>query len=254
MRLPHHQSTKSVWDVSSQYVNNLRSLTLQTLDFASGYRWHLYSPFVVFPRHEVVFLAVPRAGSTSMGFALTPLLGNGLNFHSKRLKQHKFRHYMRSCTPREAATRYSGYFKFAFVRNPWTRLYSCYLTRVRIKPNRYFRYFGLDQCKNFEDFALRVCDIPDEHADAHFISQTYLLTHEGRFLPDKLFRFEMYAESFRETSNIIKDRTGISLLERPHYHKTPSQDYRRAYTARMVDLIGNRYRADCDRFEYTYPG
>lgn len=254
MPLIHRQRKISVPDLLTQSFNNIRSLTLQTLDFASGYRRHLYYPFIVFPRHEIVFLAVPRSGSTSMEFALTPLLGSGMNFQSTRLKDHKFRHYMRSCNPREVATRYARFFKFTFVRNPWTRLYSCYLTRVRIKPNRYFRYFGLDRCRNFEDFVLRVCDIPDENADSHFISQSYLLTYNDRFLPDRVFRFESYADGFQESRRMIKEKTGISLLEMPHYHKTASRDYRNEYSTRLVDLVGKRYQADCDRFGYTYSG
>ena len=240
-------------DVLLQQVNNLRSLTLQTLDYVTGYRLRLYAPFVAFPRYGIVFLAVPRSGSTSMEYALTPLLGTGLDFSLPRY-QHTFRHYMRSCTPREVATRFDRFFKFTFVRNPWTRLYSCYLTRVRRRPNRYFRYHGLDRCGSFEDFVLRICDIPDPQADSHFISQAYLLTHDDRFLPDKVCRFETYREDCRRISNMIEQRTGIRLLELPHYYKTASEDYRKAYSSKLVDLVGNRYRGDCERFGYAYPG
>ena len=188
-----------------------------------------------------------------MEYALTPLLGNGLDFTSPRY-QHTFRHYMRSCTPREVATRFDRFFKFTFVRNPWTRLYSCYLTRVRRRPNRYFRYHGLDRCRNFEDFVLRVCDIPDEQADSHFISQAYLLTYQGRFLPDRVCRFETYADDCRRLRKLIEDRTGRNLLDIPHYYQTDSGEYRNVYSSVLIDLVGSRYRADCQRFGYTYPG
>jgi hypothetical protein len=244
---------KSGLDILSQHVNNLRSLTLQTLDYATGYRLQLYAPFVSFPRHKLVFLAVPRSGSTSMEYMLTPLLGNGLDFGSPRF-QHTFRHYMRSCSPREVVTRYNHFFKWAFVRNPWTRLYSCYLTRVRRRPNRYFRYHGLDKCKTFADFVLRICDIPDRRADSHFISQAYLLTYKDRFLPDQVCRFETYREDCRRIRKIVEDKTGIRLLELPHYYKTASEDYREAYSPRLVELVGVRYREDCRLFGYTYPG
>ncbi|MEW6077392.1 MAG: sulfotransferase family 2 domain-containing protein [Thermodesulfobacteriota bacterium] len=236
-----------------QQFNNARSLTLQTFDYVTGYRLRSYSPFVVFPEFGIAFLAVPRAGSTSLEFSLLPLLGNGLNFQSARYV-HKFRHYMRSCKAGEVATTYTNFFKFTFVRNPWTRLYSCYLTRVLNKPNRYFRHFKLDQSKNFEDFVARVCDIPDAYADPHFISQDYLLTYKGVFLPDQVYRFETYSRDFEAVRKIIEDRTRIKLYDIPHYYQMKSDEYVRAYTTKLVDRVEKRYRADCIRFGYVYPG
>jgi hypothetical protein len=235
------------------HYNKLRSLTLQTIDFATGYRWYLYFPFMVFPKYKIVFLAVPRSGTSSLEKALTPLLGNYLDLESDRYK-HIFRHFMRSCTRREAATKYDSYFKFTFVRNPWTRLFSCYLAKVRRVPNRHFRLLGLDRCRTFEDFVMRVCDIPDEYADEHFMSQDYLLTYQGKFLPDQVYRFETYSEDWNNLRQNLEQQTGVELLGLPHIFKTKSDDFRREYTSRLVDLVGERYRADCNRFEYTYPG
>jgi hypothetical protein len=235
------------------HYNYLRSLSLQTFDYVTGYRWYLYFPFMVFPKYKIIFLAVPRAGTSSLENALIPLLGHGLNLRLDRYK-HTFRNYMRSCTRREAATKYSSYFKFTFVRNPWTRLYSCYLAKVRRSPNRHIRHLGLDQCRTFEDFVMRVCDIPDEHADEHFISQDYLLTYKENFLPDQVYRFETYTQDWQTLRQRLEQLSGIQLPDLPHIFKTKSNDYRREYSTRLVDLVGERYRADCNRFGYIYPG
>lgn len=235
------------------YYNNMRSLSLQTVDFMTGYRWYLYFPFIVFPKYKIVLLAVPRSGTSSLEKTLTPLLGKDLNFESDRYK-HTFRHYMRSCSCREVATKYSDYFKFTFVRNPWTRLYSCYLAKIKRNPNRRLRHLGLDQCRTFEDFVMRVCSIPDEQADEHFMSQNYLLTYKGNFLPDQVYRFETYVEDWKILRQHVEQKTGVKLLDLPHIFRTDSGDYRRAYSTRLVDLVGDRYRADCNRFGYTYPG
>ncbi len=247
---PHHK--RSGVALRRQQFNNLRSLALQTMDFVTNYRWHLYSPFVAFPGHKIVFLAVPRAGTTSLEFSLTPLLGPGLDFTAPRY-EHTFRHYMYSCTRRQAATRFSDCFKFTFVRNPWTRLYSCYLTRVVTKPNRYFRRFGLDKCRRFDDFVRRVCEIPDERADKHFVSQDYLLTYGGAFLPDAVYRFEAYRQDCQTVRKIIENRTNVRLLDIPHYYPSDSDAFHQAYTPELIDRVGSRYRADCERFGYRYP-
>ena len=234
------------------HLNHLRTLSLQAIDFVTDYRWHLYFPFMVFPKYKILFLAVPRSGTSSLEYTLTPLLGKGLNFELDRYK-HTFRHYMRSCTQREAATKFSNYFKFSVVRNPWTRLFSCYLIKVRSKPNRHFQHLGLDKCRTFEDFVLRIYDIPDEQADTHFMSQDYLLTYKDTFLPDKVYCFETYNQDWENLRFYLKQLTGIQLLNLPHYYQTKSDDYRRVYSTRLVDLVGERYHADCKRFGYTYP-
>lgn len=235
------------------YYNNMRSLTLQSIDFLTKYRWYFYFPFIIFPKHKIAFLAIPRAGTSSLEHSLIPLVGTTLDLASNRYKN-TFRHYMLSCSRREAATKYSGYFKFTFVRNPWTRLYSCYLAKIRRSPNRRLRHLGLDQCKTFEDFVMRVYDIPDEDADEHFMSQDYLLTYKGNFLPDQIYRFETYVKDWEKLRLRLERQTGVKLLDLPHIFRTESRDYRRAYSTRLVDFVGERYRADCSRFDYTYPG
>lgn len=234
-------------------VNNARSLLRQSIDYASGYRLKLYYPFVVFPRHRIAFLAVPRCGTTSVRFALTPLAGRGLDFTRYRYRN-TFGHYLRTCTPREAAGRYSGYFRFTFVRNPWTRLYSCYLAKVRAKSNRHFRRLGLAQCRTFEEFALRVCDIPDDKADPHIQSQDAMLTYRGSFLPDRVYRFERFLEEWRLARREIESRSGIALAELPHYYPMETDRFCEAYTDRLADLVGERYKADCVQFGYEFPG
>jgi len=233
--------------------NNFRSLSLQSLNYATGYRWQLYSPFVAFPKHGIAFLAIPRAGSSSAEFALTPLLGSGLDLTLPKYKR-TFRHYMHNCSRRTVARHYGDFFKFTFVRNPWTRLYSCYLAKVVSYTNRHLSHLGLDKCRSFEDFALRVCDIPDEQSDMHFMSQEYLLTFEGIFLPSSVYRFELYVEGWQDAKERIEKQTGIQLNNLSHYYKSDSEHYKRAYSTRLVELVGERYRGDCERFGYTYPG
>lgn len=233
-------------------ANNAHSLALQFLDYATRYRWKFHSPFVVFPKYGIAFLAIPRSGTTSLRYALTPLLGLGLDFEAPKYR-HTFGHYMRSCSRRAAATKYSGFFRFTFVRNPWTRLYSCYLAKIRTKSNRNLRHLGLDQCRSFEDFALRVCDIPDERADPHFASQSHLLSYRGKFLADEVYHFESYIEDWRRVRHRIEAQAGIPLKEIPHYYRMSSEDYLHVYSDDLADRVGRRYRGDCERFGYTYP-
>lgn len=93
------------------------------------------------------------------------------------------------------------YFLFAFVRNPATRLYSCYLDKL-VKPGREgketsLRRYGMTADMTFDEFVHAVCAIPDDRSDKHFRSQHHHLFDGDGKLVHFIGKFESLNEEWR---------------------------------------------------------
>jgi len=125
-------------------------------------------------------------------------------------------------------------FKFAFIRNPINRLYSCWKDKIcerldltrpaatgedtgKLAP-QFARYTGLYRNMPFEEFAAYVCLIPDAHADDHFISQyAYITSEEGQIIPS-CARFEDLHTVWPHIASRIGLRTDLD-----HYQRSSSR-------------------------------
>jgi chondroitin 4-sulfotransferase 11 len=216
--------------------------------------------YYVFDDLELVYIPIYKVATTSIKTALIRREPGGdgageyphyMNIHN----QGAFGNLSLTRTQR-------GYFKFAFVRNPFDRLVSCYEDRVRKSVNGpgaayYFdtdynqilvrRLFG-DSFRadmSFADFVKLVTRIPDVLADGHFKSQYANLYRSGRLIPDFVGKFESLTDDWRT----IADRFGLPALER----QNPS-DRQRAVTyfetSELVEIAAKRYWKDIDSFGY----
>lgn len=149
----------------------------------------------------------------------------------------------------------SEYFIFTYVRNPYSRLLSCYQDKFikEAKRNREHMYFDfylcgyLKNCKSFDDFIRRVVNIPTPLCDRHFKPQTTLLRKNG-FEFDFVGRIEEASSSFTE----IKEKFRLNNL--PQYNTTSdaSHSLEEIYTESIQELVFNRYKQDFINFGYSY--
>ena len=157
-----------------------------------------------------------------------------------------------------AAGRYDGYFKFAFVRNPWDRLVSCYLQKLgpgrrrRAPLGRTQSGDKLREGMHFSEFATAVCEIPDTEANPHFRSQ-HIVLYGGTdsLLPDFIGRFENLQEDFAR----VTAKIGAPDLKLPHLTPSLSRDnrsYRDFYDERLAKMVNERYQRDIELFDYSF--
>lgn len=155
---------------------------------------------------------------------------------------------------------FGRYYKFAFVRNPWGRLLSCYRDKVcndadnlyDRHENRFVQYLknsGVYRpAMSFEDFVRVVAEIPDSRAEGHFRSQVSLLSDGHGLLPfDKIGRFEALEEDFETIATRIGLRCPL-----PYLRATGATHYRDHYSAKMRELIRRRFEQDVTTFSYDF--
>ncbi len=162
--------------------------------------------------------------------------------------------------------KYTHYFKFGFVRNPWDRLVSCYDQKVyqpnnadpkgkcTLKPPKGDEsVFTL--CMPFEEFVERVHKIPDEEADAHFRSQSttfYMNDSDETLLANYVGRFENLMCDF----DTLKSKIGLdNKTTLRHVLKTRTRlgkEYESFYNTRTRKMVAERFESDVRLFEYDF--
>ncbi len=142
------------------------------------------------------------------------------------------------------------------MRDPWARLYSCYLDKiigpsVRSQPFILGDY-GMRAGMSFEAFVRRVAEIDDADADEHFVSQSHTLSHEGRLAVDYVGRFENLPGDWDRL------RPLFDLPELPWRPVGTSRarfdfQYHCAhYTPELAAIVARRYAADLETFGYRF--
>jgi chondroitin 4-sulfotransferase 11 len=154
---------------------------------------------------------------------------------------------------------YEDYFKFAFVRNPWDRLVSCYCQKLspdgpglKLPPDNDIEvYRGMP----FAEFVEAVYAIPDSEANPHFQSQHRVICGPGGdkpILADFVGRFENLQADF---DVVAKRIVGTQELQLPHVLRSRSRKdrpYTDFYDQRLRDLVHQRYQDDIEIFGYSY--
>lgn len=169
-----------------------------------------------------VYLKMPKCASTSM----LKTYGNSVNIEGM------------NCFDKKV---------FSIVRNPYSRLVSCWADRCRTGnglEHNYRMFWGLRHNMSFFDFASMVCNLPDEMSDIHFASMTSLAKHFiGREL-DHFIRLE----------NLEMEWGTLGFVGMPlkHEKKSKHRKWMSYYEKNPVlcEIVYRRYKRDFESFGY----
>jgi len=209
---------------------------------------------IISHRHRFIFAAVPKTGTHSVRQALREHLGEedveqvGL-FVNKRfpwqdLAAIQHGHLaLRQVRPYLGDEAFGGYFKFAFVRNPFDRFvsYCAFMLRggdvFQQQPREAMRHFLF-------------AEPPEGHI--LFQPQAWLLVDEdGRTpLADAVGRVEDMQGSY----DAICARIGIPSRPLDRVNGSKHGDYRQYYDQILIDGVAARYAQDLELFGYGFDG
>lgn len=209
---------------------------------------------IVSHRHRFIFAAVPKTGTHSVRQALREQLGDGdveqvglfvdKRFPWEGLAAVRHGHLsLRQVRPHLGEDAFAGYFKFAFVRNPFDRFVS--YCAFMLRGGEVFEQRPGDVMRHF-----LFVEPPENHI--LFEPQASLLVDEDgeTLLADSVGRVEDMQGSY----DAICARIGISSRRLDRVNGTKHGDYRRYYDQALIDGVAKRYAQDLRLFGYSFEG
>ena len=186
---------------------------------------------------DFLFIHIPRTAGTSMVRAL-----NIKNDSHETAEQKK----------NKLGSIWNKKFKFAFVRNPWSRVVSWYNFCKQLNlPPKQKQYYKLP----FEQWVLNGLCTHWEISAPKFNGSHPLNLYEyvmlnGKLIVDYVGRYENLKEDF----NKICRKLGISKRCLPHTYKTSNKnfDYRNFYNSKTKNIVGRRFCKDIELFNYSF--
>jgi dermatan 4-sulfotransferase 1 len=203
----------------------------------------------------VAYLANPKVASSSIRNLIRERQGRHLypelQLDHKSLKARVEKEVRISMTPAEVFQFREKAFLFSFVRNPLTRLYSCYRDKVVNAVAKHeesnLSPYGIRFGMTFDEFVRCVAEIPDEGSDQHFRSQHTFLAHEDRVLVHFVGKFERFESDWRRLTNDF----GLSCPPRNRRVSGPPVEAKALpLTRSSAEAAMRRYEKDIELFGY----
>ena len=136
---------------------------------------------------------------------------------------------------------YKNYFKFSFVRNPWSRVFSWYKNVMRDERQRLSK--GISAEISFKDFMLNYGEHWALKSQFHWLENS-----KGEIPFDFIGRYEDLNEDF----GFVCDQLGIKDKTLPELLKANNPKYSLAFDSDLIDIVHKRYDKEIDYFRYKF--
>lgn len=136
------------------------------------------------------------------------------------------------------------YFKWSFVRNPYTRFMSALVNHVL--KGRY--HSGeMEKEKDEKDYITKMIKRPRLLKSTEILRPMYwYLTIDGEMVMDFIGKFENLEEDFRT----LEDKIGVPHAILPHTTKGKYDSYDHLYTDETREIVRDFYSKDFEMFNY----
>lgn len=191
-----------------------------------------------FDRLHCIYVHIPKTAGVSINKALFGNYGGG---------HRSVRSYRRIFGPRV----FNQYFKFTFVRNPYSRLLSAYQFFRNGGFNESDQLWASENLSQFASFEAFVMDWLNEHSiwsKDHFVPQyAFVSDVDSNLEVDFVGKFESIDDDFREVCH----RLGVTAtLGTENSGGTGTASWRDHYSNMMLDKVSRIYAKDFAVFSY----
>ncbi len=213
------------------------------------YKYFFYQN-ILLEDYKAIYFPIPKAGSSSMKKIFCEILEvkGEAKLKNKFPEYYNYRNFP-YVKKEKILKKYSNYFRFTFVRNPWDRLVSCYKNWVRDDFKERYLIYGFKEGMSFEEFVKAVCKIPDEVSEGHFRSQhTFIVDKRGRLLTNFIGKIENFEKYFKD----ICDKINLKYVKVSPENERKDKHYSKYYTEKTKKMVENRFKTDIELFQYNF--
>jgi sulfotransferase famil protein len=200
------------------------------------------------PDVPIIYMDNPKAGSTTIKFTLKQAQAAEYARRGKAFRRNAEPHKADDCLKSRGLrlSRCRDRLLISCVRNPFTRILSGYLDKVRPRDPRYFPELRSRKVENFEDFMQAVADFKPSRLNFHFRPQ-----HMNLDFPRLQYSAVFFLENVAALSRFLGELSPDLALEKnaPHSRSARSK-LQEHYTGRAIDLVREVYAADFSLFGY----
>jgi Sulfotransferase family len=238
---------------------------------------HKTATFVL-PRWKVVYVSVPKAACTSIKWmiarvqeedaerfytSLSREIARPTTIHRRRLWQHTPMLHRLPDDELAQVSPENGWFVFAVVRHPTTRLWSAWQSKFLLQEPNFATRFGdapwfpripsttQDVVEDFQQFVRSLAEAPGQPClrDRHFLPQSRLLTPE-RTPYTRIYQTAQIPELLDELGTHLRGQGWQGSLELVRSNETPLRPVASMFTPDIDAAIAETYAEDFERFGY----
>ena len=181
-------------------------------------------------KHKFIFIEVPKTGTTT----ICSVLKN--NFDAVQPHKHLDIEQYKETFPKET----SSYFKFSFVRNPWSRVVSLYNRKEGIQKKNEMTFV---EFVDWIQLATDTCTMPTPKKN---MIDFFKIDNELKI--DFIGKLENIQKDF----NIVCDKIGIPQQQLPHENKSNHKHYTEYYDDETKQIVAEKFAKDIEYFGYKF--
>jgi hypothetical protein len=212
-------------------------------------------------KDKYIYVETPKAACSTMKLSLISLeLGYDFPLEEQTSGYIHLRDWSPLLTPKQVVsfTRLLAlpFLKFCFVRNPFTRVLSAYLDKIRrktLQKKKWLSLFGNREPSapiTFSEFLMSVGRQPVGLMDSHWRPQ-YFQTFQQHISYDLVGRFETFSKDFLTLTKLLGHDRPLHM-RRDANHKTDAasllHDF---YSEETEQLVQSIYEVDFEHFGYS---
>jgi hypothetical protein len=216
-------------------------------------------------KHKYIFIETPKVACSTIKISLQRLELEKESFNRDRFEDVHVREFspllqLTQLPDFEEYLERNDFFKFCFVRNPYSRLLSCYLDKI-LNPTVFkekesvLAFMGLnindiDYPISFGDFVSVIEKQSLLEMDYHWRPQTYL-TCQSTIKYDFIGKLENFENDFNHASKYISPELDKYYSPEVRHQTGANKRLQKYYDDDLFERVYNIYEVDFVNFSYT---